>query len=73
MQVEKVPDEILTAFKVSPIVRGHNISVKRLKHVLCETGEKLTPKEFDELKLNDNSQISYNQFVNSLVIPRLDH
>lgn len=74
MQVEKVPHEILKAFKVSPFIRdSNNISIDTLRHLLCGWGEKLTHREFNALlkEMNINKpEISYTQFVNSLVIPR---
>lgn len=73
MQVEKVPDEILKAFKVSPFIKDNNISIDTLRHLLCGSGEKLTHREFNALlkEMNINKpEISYTQFVNSLVIPR---
>lgn len=73
MQVEKVPEEILKAFKVSPFVKDNNISLDTLRHVMCNWGEKFSHKEFNAL-INDMNlnrpEISYNQFVNSLVINR---
>lgn len=71
MQVEKAPDEILKAFKVSPFVRDNNVSIDTLRHLLCGWGEKLTHREFNALlkEMNINKpEISYTQFVNSLVI-----
>lgn len=75
MQVEKVPDEILRALKVSPFVEGNNVSVDTLRHLLCGWGEKLTHKEFNALlkEMNINKpEITYHQFVNALKIPRSD-
>lgn len=76
MQVEKVPEEILKAFRVSPFVKDHNTSIDTLRHLLCNWGEKLTHREFNALlkELNINKpEISYQQFVNSLVISRTDN
>lgn len=73
MQVEKVPEEILKAFKVSPFVRDQNISTDILRHLLCGWGEKLSHREFNALlkEMNINKpEISYHSFVNSLVVPR---
>lgn len=75
MQVEKVPDEILSAFKVSPFVRNNNVSVDTLRHLLCNSGEQMTHREFNLLikELNINKpEISYSQFVNSLTIKKSD-
>lgn len=76
MQTEKVPDEILRAFKVSPFLNSNqNISVDMLRHLLCGSGEKLSHREFNSLlkEMNMNRpEISYTQFVKSLVIPRSD-
>lgn len=76
MQVEKIPDEILKAFRVSPFVKDNNVSVDVLRHLLCNWGEKLTHREFNALlkEMNINKpELSYNQFVNALVNPRLDN
>lgn len=76
MQVERVPEEILKAFKVSPFVKDSNISVDTLRHLLCGWGEKLAHREFNALlkEMNINKpEMSYTTFVNSLVIPRLDN
>uniref|UniRef100_A0A6G1SFP8 Calmodulin n=1 Tax=Aceria tosichella TaxID=561515 RepID=A0A6G1SFP8_9ACAR len=75
MQVEKIPDEILRAFRVSPFVRRdqNNITVDTLRHLLCNFGEKFSHKEFNALvkELNINKpEVSYSQFVNSLVANR---
>lgn len=74
MQVEKVPDEILKAFRVSPFIRDQNVTVDMLRHLLCGWGEKLTHREFNALlkEMNINKpEVSYSQFVNSLIIPRV--
>ena len=76
MQVEKIPDEILKAFKVSPFVRDQNVSIDTLRHVMCNWGEKFSHREFNALtkEMNMNKpEVSYGQFVNSLVIRRGDH
>lgn len=75
MQVEKIPDEILRAFRVSPFVRRdqNNITLDTLRHLLCNFGERFSHKEFNALvkELNINKpEISYSQFVNSLVAAR---
>lgn len=74
MQHEKVPDEILDAFRASPfLTNNNNITLDSLRHLLCNTGEKLSHREFNTLlrELNINKpEISYQQFVESLVIPR---
>lgn len=74
-QVEKVPDEILRAFKVSPFVKNQNISVDVFRHLMCNWGEKLTHREFNALlkEMNINRpEFSYSQLVTSMKIPRLD-
>lgn len=68
---ERIPDEILAAFKVSPFVRDNNIEVDTLRHLLCNWGERLSHKEFNALlkEMNLNKpEVSYKQFVNSLVV-----
>lgn len=70
---EKVPDEILEAFRVSPFVKDSNISIDTLRHLLCNFGEKLSHKDFNTLLKETNvtkPEISYKQFVNSLVIQK---
>lgn len=76
-KVERLPDEILAAFKSSPWVNknGH-ISATDLKHILCDWGEKLSPKEADAILKENNltkSTIDYKQLVNALVIPKSDN
>lgn len=70
-QREKLPDEILRAFKVSPFVKNQNISVDTLRHLLCNFGEKLSHREFNSLLKEtniNNPEISYKHLVNSLAI-----
>lgn len=75
MQVENVPDEILRAFKVSPFTRKdqNNIPIDTLRHLICNWGEKFSHREFNalikEMNLN-RPEVSYSQFVNSLVVQR---
>lgn len=77
MQVEKIPEEILRAFKVSPFVSKHNqnISIDSLRHLMCNWGEKFTHKEFNAMLKEMNitrPEISYKQFVESSMIKRPD-
>lgn len=75
-QVERVPDEILRAFKVSPFVRNQNVSIDMFRHLMCNWGEKLSHREFNALlkEMNINKpEFSYSQLVNSMTIPRLDN
>jgi len=44
-QVEKIPDEILDAFKSADPTGKGTISAKELKHILGRWGEKLSPRE----------------------------
>lgn len=71
MQTENIPAEILRAFKVSPFVRGNNVPIDNLRHLMCNWGEKFSHREFNALikEMNINKpEVSYSQFVNSLVI-----
>ena len=75
MQVEKVPDEILRAFRVSPFLSRdkNNISVDTLRQLMCNWGERISNREFNSLikELNLNKpEIPYNQLVQSMVIRR---
>jgi len=75
MQVEKVPDEILNAFKVSPFLcrDKNNVSLDTLRLLMCNWGEKLSHHEFNSLikEMNLNKpEISYKQFVQSLIVRR---
>lgn len=77
MKAENIPEEILRAFKVSPFVSNHNqnISVDSLRHLMCNWGEKFTHKEFNSMLKEMNitrPEISYKQFVETLVIRRTD-
>ena len=72
--MEKVPDEILRAFKLSPFVKNNNnIEIDVLRHLMCDWGEKFSHKEFNallkELELN-RPEVGYGQFVNSLTNKR---
>lgn len=75
-QIEKIPEEILKAFKVSPLVKDHQkISLDVLRHLLCGWGEKISHREFNSLikEMNLNKpEIAYSQFVSMLTISRLD-
>lgn len=44
-QVEKVPDEILDAFKAADTQKKGSIPAKELKHILGKWGEKLSSRE----------------------------
>jgi len=44
-QVEKIPDEILDAFKAADVHNKGTIPAKELKHILGKWGEKLSPRE----------------------------
>jgi len=44
-QLEKVPDEILAAFKAADTEKRGAIHAKDLRHILARWGEKLSAKE----------------------------
>jgi len=76
---EKIPDEILEAFKsMDPTGKGL-IPAKELKHILGRWGEKLSPREIDQIcreaniSANPNAMVKYADFVKIVCAPIPDY
>jgi len=76
---EKIPDEILEAFKsMDPTGKGV-IPAKELKHILGRWGEKLSPREIDQIcreaniSSNPNGMVKYADFVKIVCAPIPDY
>jgi len=76
-QVEKIPDEIIEAFKAADIHNTGSIPAKELKHILGKWGEKLSPREVDQIfreaNVNPNGQVKYRDFVRIVCAPAPDY
>ncbi|XP_050524891.1 calmodulin-like protein 4 [Daktulosphaira vitifoliae] len=75
--IEKLPDEILAAFKASDSQHKGTIHSKHLKNLLHGWGEKLNSKEieqiFREASVNSNSKVTYDEFVKIACAPIPDY
>lgn len=76
--VEKLPDEVLAAFKAFDLDKKGTISARHLRHLLQHWGEGLSFREveniFREANLhNNNSQIRYEDFVKICCAPIPDY
>ncbi|KAI2809230.1 hypothetical protein BLOT_000377, partial [Blomia tropicalis] len=73
---EKIPKEILDAFVSSDWSKSGQMLTKDLKHILCDWGEKLDPKQFDRLMREANiggSYFKYEDFVKIISAPIPDY
>lgn len=59
---EKIPNEIVEAFKAADMDNKGVVQAKVLKNMLINWGEKLTPREIDNIFREAN--VSINGFVN---------
>lgn len=75
--VEKLPKEILDAFRAYDTTRQGTISAKDLRHVLGGWGEKVSPQEIDRLfkeaKIPANGNVRYEDFVRLVCQPVPDY
>ncbi|XP_050420136.1 uncharacterized protein LOC126833057 [Adelges cooleyi] len=76
-RVEKLPDEILAAFKANDRYHSGTIYGKHLKHLLQGWGERLSSREveqiFREANVNPNGKINYDEFVKIACAPIPDY
>ncbi|CAG0878511.1 unnamed protein product [Darwinula stevensoni] len=74
---ERIPDEILKAFQAYDTGRKGVISAKDLRHLLLHWGERLSPREVEQLfweaKVNPGGTVKYKDFVKILTAPVPDY
>lgn len=73
---EKIPQEILDAFVATDWARSGQMMTRDLKHILCGWGEKLIPKEFEQLLKEANISgpyFKYEDFVKIISAPIPDY
>ncbi|XP_046397560.1 calmodulin-like protein 4 [Ischnura elegans] len=75
--VEDLPKEVVEAFKAGDHARKGTIPAKQLRHILLKWGERLTPKEveqiFREANVTPNGQVRYEDFVKIACAPVPDY
>ncbi|CAB3379047.1 Hypothetical predicted protein [Cloeon dipterum] len=76
-KVEKLPTEVLAAFRANDPKKTGLISAKDLRHILLNWGEKLSVKEVDhifhEANVGPNGQVRYEDFVKIACAPVPDY
>lgn len=76
-RLEKLPTEVIDAFKAADPQGKGVISAKELRHLLQEWGECLTPKEVDkifrEANVTTNGMVKYEDFVKIACAPVPDY
>lgn len=76
-RLEKLPTEVIDAFKAADPQGKGVISSKELRHLLQEWGEGLTPKEVDkifrEANVTPNGIVKYEDFVKIACAPVPDY
>lgn len=76
-RLEKLPNEVIDAFKAADPQGKGVISSKELRHLLQEWGECLSPKEVDkifrEANVTPNGVIKYEDFVKIACAPVPDY
>ncbi len=76
---ESVPKELIDAFKFMDKKNRGVISARDLHHILANWGEKLSPREVDQIfreadiSLNRNSTVKYSEFVKIVCAPVPDY
>ncbi|XP_074599035.1 calmodulin-like protein 4 [Brevipalpus obovatus] len=73
---EKLPDEVIEALRAWDRNRTGQISVRDLKHILCQWGEKLSSKEVDQILREANAMgpfIKYQDLVKVITAPIPDY
>lgn len=77
ISVEKLPDEILDAFKAFDTKKTGKINARILRSVLSNWGEKLTEREiqaiFREANVNLHGEINYHEFLKIVSAPVPDY
>lgn len=75
--VEKLPDEIIDAFKSYDTKKTGKISARVLRSILVNWGEKLSEREvnaiFREANVNLNGDIKYMEFLKIVSAPVPDY
>jgi len=74
---ESIPKELLEAFRgMDPSKKG-TIPAKDLWHILVKWGEKLSPREVDQIfreaNIHPNGQVKYEEFVKIVCAPVPDY
>lgn len=73
---EKLPDEVIEALRAWDRNRTGQISVRDLKHILCQWGEKLSSKEVDQILREANAMgpfVKYQDLVKVITAPIPDY
>uniref|UniRef100_A0A336MMW7 CSON003566 protein n=1 Tax=Culicoides sonorensis TaxID=179676 RepID=A0A336MMW7_CULSO len=75
---ERLPDEVLQAFKAGDLERKGTISARHLRNILQNWGEGLSPREVDNIfreanVTSNNAQIRYADFVKICCAPVPDY
>ncbi|XP_071451221.1 calmodulin-like protein 4 [Hetaerina americana] len=75
--VEDLPKEVVEAFRAGDHSRKGTIPAKQLRHILLKWGEKLSPKEveqiFREANVTPNGMVRYEDFVKIACAPVPDY
>lgn len=76
-QAENLPKEVIEAFKAGDLDKSGLISARHLRHLLLHWGEKLSPKEVDQIfreaNINSNGMVHYEDFVKIACAPVPDY
>lgn len=73
---ERIPQEIIDAFRADDRGKTGQMSTRDLKHILCNWGEKLDEKEYDQLMREANigkHLFKYDDFVKIICAPAPDY
>lgn len=76
-QAEKLPKEVIDAFRAGDPQKKGTIPARHLRHLLLHWGEKLSQKEVDQIfreaNINLNSSVHYEDFVKIACAPVPDY
>jgi len=74
---ESIPRELLEAFRGMDPQRKGYIPAKDLWHILAKWGEKLSPREVDQIfreaNIHPSGQVKYEEFVKIVCAPVPDY
>merc|ERR1712123_116346 len=74
---ESIPKELLEAFRGMDRTKKGTIPAKDLWHILVKWGEKLSPREVDQIfreaNIHPNGQVKYEEFVKIVCAPVPDY
>jgi Ca2+-binding EF-hand superfamily protein len=75
VSVEKLPDEILDAFKAFDTKKTGKINARVLRSILANWGEKLTEREIQAIfrEANVSNEINYTEFLKIVSAPVPDY